>query len=277
MKAKHPFMPMTQTFTHRFLLSALVAATALTTLSACAPLMIGGAVVGGVLVATDRRTSGAQLEDEGIELRATNRIREALVERAHINVTSYNRQVLLTGEVPSEEDKKLAEQAVSRVENVQKIVNELAILGNSTLTQRSSDALVTGRVKAAFIDAKDLYANAFKVVTERGTVHLMGRVTQREATRATDIARSTTGVQKVVRIFELISDAELQNQLPQPAKAELAPTSAPTPVAVPAAAPLTAPAPMPAPATVPVPAPVTAPMTAPLSAPLSAPVVTPVR
>jgi osmotically-inducible protein OsmY len=187
-------------------------------LSACAPLLVGGAVLGSTLVATDRRTSGAQLEDEGIELRAANRLREAFLERVHINATSYNRQVLLTGEVPSEADKQRAQEIVGRVENVRSIVNELAVLGNSTLTSRSSDALVTGRVKASMVDAKDLYANAFKVVTERGTTYLMGRVTQREATRATEIARSTPGVQRVVRVFEIISEEELQRLLPQPAK-----------------------------------------------------------
>jgi osmotically-inducible protein OsmY len=187
-------------------------------LSGCLPLVVGGAVVGGSLVATDRRTSGAQLEDEGIELRSVNRLRDAFLERVHINATSYNRQVLLTGEVPSEADKARAQEIVSRVENVRSIVNELAVLGNSTLTSRSSDSLVTGRVKAAFVDAKDLYANAFKVVTERGTTHLMGRVTQREATRATEIARTTPGVQRVVRVFEIISEEELQRMLPQPSK-----------------------------------------------------------
>ena len=204
----------------RWFTTALLCGAVLAALPACVPLLIGGAVVGGTLVATDRRTSGAQLEDEGIELRSANRIREALVERAHVNVASYNRQVLLTGEVPSEPDKALAEQAVSRVENVQKIVNELAVMGNSTLVQRSSDALVTGRVKASLVDAKDLYANSFKIVTERGVTHMMGRVTQREADRATEIARQTTGVQKVVRIFEIISDEDLQRQLPSAPKAE---------------------------------------------------------
>ena len=183
-------------------------------LSACAPIVLGSVAM-GALVATDRRTSGAQLEDEGIELRAAGRIRENLGERAHINVTSYNRQVLLTGEVPSAQDRQLAEQVVSRVENVRSIVNELAVLGNSTLTQRSSDALTTGKVKAAMVDAKDIFANAFKVVTERGTTYLMGRVTQREANRATDITRSTGGVQKVVRVLEIISEEELQRTLPQ--------------------------------------------------------------
>jgi osmotically-inducible protein OsmY len=195
-------------------------------LAGCAPLIVGGAVLGGTLVATDRRTSGAQLEDEGIELRSINRIREAMQDRVHINVNSYNRQVLLTGEVPSEADKQRAQEIVSRVENVKSIVNELAVLGNATLTSRSSDALVTGRVKAAMVDAKDLYANAFKVVTERGATYLMGRVTQREASRATDIARTTPGVQRVVRVLEIISEEELQRLLPQPAKPG---TAAPAP------------------------------------------------
>ena len=188
-------------------------------LSACFPVVMGGAVMGS-LVATDRRTSGAQLEDEGIELRAANRVRENLGERGHVNITSYNRRVLITGEVPNAQDKQLVEQVVSRVENVQSVVNELAELGNTTLTQRSSDALVTGRVKAGMVDAKDIFASAFKVVTERGTTYLMGRVTQREADRATEITRASSGVQKVVRVLEIISEDELRNMLPQPAPAE---------------------------------------------------------
>ena len=183
-------------------------------LSACVPLLVGGAAVSGALVATDRRTSGTQLEDEGIELRSIGRINENLGSRVHVNVTSYNRQVLLTGEVPSAQDKQLVEQIVSRVENVRLVANELAVLGASSMTQRSSDALITGKVKAAMIDSQDLFTNAFKVVTERGTVYLMGRVSQREADRATDIARSTGGVLKVVRLLEIITEAELQRTLP---------------------------------------------------------------
>jgi osmotically-inducible protein OsmY len=188
-------------------------------LSACAPVIIGGAVMGSFM-ATDRRTSGTQLEDEGIELRGASRIRDNLGERGHINITSYNRQVLLTGEVPSAQDKQLAEQVVSKVENARSIVNDIAILGDSTLSQRSADTLATGRVKAGLVDARDLFSNAFKVVTERGTTYLMGRVTQREADRATDITRSTTGVHKVVRVLEIISDEELANTLPKPATSE---------------------------------------------------------
>ena len=184
--------------------------------TACVPLMVGGAVV-GTLVATDRRTSGAQLEDEGIDLRSANRIREALGDRAHVNINSYNRQVLLTGEVPTAQDKQNVEQIVSKVDNVRSIVNEIAVLGNSTLGQRSSDSLVTAKVKAGLVDAKDLFAGAFKVVTERGTTYMLGRVSQREADRAAEVARSVGGVQKVVRIFEIISDEELKRLLPQPA------------------------------------------------------------
>jgi osmotically-inducible protein OsmY len=198
----------------RVFATALGAAGLGAVLSGCAPIIIGTAAV-GVLVATDRRTSGAQLEDETIQLRAAGRIRENVGDRVHVNVNSYNRQVLLTGEVPNAQDRQLVEQIVSRVENVRAIVNELGVMGNSTLTQRSSDSLITGRVKAAMVDAKDIFANSFKVVTERGTTYLMGRVTQREANRATEITRSISGVQRVVRVLEIISEEELQRTLPQ--------------------------------------------------------------
>ena len=200
--------------TRKFFAIALCVAACGGTLTACAPFVFGGAAM-GAMVATDRRTSGAQLEDEGIELRAAGRIRENLGDRVHVNITSYNRQVLITGEAPNAQDKQLVEQIVSRVENVRAIVNELSVLGNTSLTQRSSDSLITGKVKAAMVDAKDVSANAFKVVTERGTVYLMGRVTQREAARATDITRGVGGVQKVVRVFEFITEEELQRSLPQ--------------------------------------------------------------
>ena len=208
----------------RLALSLCTAGLLVGALTACLPLVIGGAAVGGSLVVTDRRTSGAQLEDEGIELRGTSRIRSSLGERGHVNLTSYNRQVLLTGEVPTAQDKQLVEQIVSRVENVTTVVNELAVTGNSSLSQRAADTLVTGRVKAQLIDAKDLFSNAFKVVSERGTTYLMGRVTQREADRATHVVRGTSGVQKVVRIFEIISEDELARLLPAPSKPQPAGT-----------------------------------------------------
>ena len=186
-------------------------------LTACVPLVVGGAVAGGSLLAIDRRTSGAQLEDEGIELRAASRIRGTFGDRVHVNLTSYNRQVLLTGEVPSAQDKQQVEQVVAGVENVVSVVNELAaVTGQTSFSQRSNDTFVTGRVKAMLLDARDLQSNAFKVVTERGTVYLMGRVTQREADRATQVVRSTPGVQKVIRVFDVISEQELARLAPPP-------------------------------------------------------------
>jgi osmotically-inducible protein OsmY len=191
------------------------------TLSACAPLVIGGAMT-TAMVASDRRTSGAQLEDQGIELRAANRLRDVMRDRGNASVISYNRQVLLTGEVATAQDKALVEQTVAAVENVRSIVNELGVMGATSLTQRSADALVTGRIKATMIDARNVPANAFKVVTTRGTVYLMGRVTQNEADRATTIARNTQGVQRVVRLLEIVTPEELARIQPQPASAPAA-------------------------------------------------------
>jgi osmotically-inducible protein OsmY len=194
-------------------------------LAGCAPLILGGAAV-GTLMATDRRTSGAQIDDEAIELRAAVRIREALGDQVHINVTSYNRQVLLTGEVPSEAARARAGQIAGNVDNVRGVVNELAALAPTTVAQRSADLLVTGKVRASFVDASDLQVNAFKVVTERGVVYLMGRVTPREAERATSIARTISGVQKVVRMFEPL-DAEDLRQAPAAAPAATVAPAAP--------------------------------------------------
>jgi osmotically-inducible protein OsmY len=213
---------MTPKFSRSLLATALIAAAA-ATLSACVPLVVGGAAM-SAMVAVDRRTSGAQLEDEGIELRGASRLREAFGDRAHINITSYNRQVLLTGEVLTEAAKQQAEQIISRVENVRTIVNELGVMGTTTLVQRSGDVLITGKVKASLVDAKDLYAGAFKVVTERGTVFLMGRVTPLEADRATGIARRVDGVQRVVRIFDLIGEDEMRR-----IQTQLAPTAPASP------------------------------------------------
>ena len=181
----------------------------LASLSACAPLIVGGAVMTGVM-ATDRRTTGTQVEDESIEIKVANAVRQDLGDRVHLNVTSFNRQVLLSGEVRTAADKERAEKLAQSQENVNSVVNDLAVMPVSTLTQRSKDTVITGRVKASFVDAKDLQVNAVKVVTERGIVYLMGRVTSREAKRATDIARSISGVTKVVRVFEEISEQELQ-------------------------------------------------------------------
>ena len=208
--------PTTLNRTRRIVMTALAAATLAAGLSACAPLIVGGAVVGGVM-AVDRRTAGTQIEDEGIELRAASRIRETLGDRVHVNVTSYNRQALLTGEVPTAQDRQTVEQIVSQVENTRSVVNDLAVMPPSTLSQRSNDAFITGKVRASLVDARDISASAFKVVTERNVVYLMGRVSQREASRATEIARGVSGVAKVVRVFEIVSEEDLRRLAPQPA------------------------------------------------------------
>jgi len=178
-------------------------------LTGCAPAMLGG-MVGGAMVASDRRTSGTQLEDEGIELRSASAVRENFGSNVHANITSYNRQVLMTGQVPTARERQQLEQLIGRVENVRSVVNELAVGPASSVGERSSDVLISARVKAAMVDSEDVFASIYKVVTERGTVYLMGRVTQREANRATDIARSVGGVKRVVRVFEYITEAELQ-------------------------------------------------------------------
>lgn len=193
----------------RLLRNATIVALAATTLGGCAALVVGGAAVGTALVVTDRRTAGVQIEDQSIELKAVARIREAVGDRGHISAVSYNRMVLLTGEVASEADRVAVDQAVARIENVRSTVNELAVMGSSSMTARSNDAILTSKVKASFIDAKDLHANTIKVLTERATVYLMGRVTEREAVRATDLARGVSGVQKVVRVFDILTEAEL--------------------------------------------------------------------
>ncbi|MCF8170003.1 MAG: BON domain-containing protein [Methylotenera sp.] len=194
--------------------AVLVLATCMT---ACAPFLVAG-VAGSALVATDRRTSGTQLEDETIELRASAKVRDTFGEKVHVNVTSYNRQVLLTGEVPSERERQAVSAIVEKVENVKSVANELSAMPNASLGSRSNDLVVTGKIKATLVDSRDLFANAFKVVTERNTVYLMGRVTQREADSATALIRNVGGVNKVVRMFEIISEEELRRQLPAPAE-----------------------------------------------------------
>ena len=197
------------------LLAALAAASAL---SACAPLLVGGAMVGGSLMSVDRRTSGVQLDDQSIEFKSIRRINEVMGDKGYVSVTSYNRIALLTGQVPTEADKATVEQAVSRIEGVRAIVNELALTPSvATFINHSNDTLITSKIKASLIDAKDVQAGAFKVVTERSVVYLMGRVTEREANRGADIARGVSGVQKVVKVFEVVTEAELADLVPKPA------------------------------------------------------------
>ncbi len=198
---------------------AILCAALLTSLSGCVEMMVGGAVMGAVATA-DRRTLGAQTEDKTITVKAELRVPKIAGPDAHVNIASFNRRVLLTGEVRDEAAKAGVEREVRSIEGVQTIDNELEIAGPSSYTSRSSDALITTKVKASLVDAKDLFAGAFKVVTERGTVFLMGRVTQQEADRATAIARQIDGVQRVVRIFEVIGEDEMRR-----IQTQLAPTA----------------------------------------------------
>ncbi len=194
------------------LLSTLVMCLGLA--SCAAPLMFGG-VIGGAMVASDRRSTGIQVEDEGIEQRSATAIRENFGSKEHINITSYNRQVLITGEVSNDTVRRQVESLIGRVENVRAVVNELAIGPASSTGDRASDALLVAKVKASMVDTEDVFANVYKVVGERGTVYLMGRVTQREAKRATDVVRGVSGVKRVVRVFEYITEDELRAMQPK--------------------------------------------------------------
>jgi len=206
---------------HRLWVSSVSVLAMVWGLNACAPLMVAG-MAGSALVATDRRTSGTQLEDETIEFRGSARVRDMFGEKVHVNITSFNRQVLLTGEVPTERDRQTIVGMVEKLENVKSVVNELAVMPVTSVSSRSGDLVVTGKIKASLIDSRDLFANAFKVVTERNTAYVMGRVTQREADSATNVIRNVSGVNKVVRLFEIISEEELRNLVPPPPPPEKA-------------------------------------------------------
>ena len=185
-------------------LSVMILAISLSTqLTACVPVVLGGAAAGGAMAA-DRRTSGIYVEDQAIELKAGKAISDSLKESIHVNVTSYNRQVVLTGEVSNEANKKKAESLVKPIENVLSIHNYLEIAPNSSLSARTNDTYITSKVKANFLKENKFSANYVKVVTESGTVYLLGLVTHKEADDAVEIARGINGVKKVVKIFEYI-------------------------------------------------------------------------
>jgi osmotically-inducible protein OsmY len=198
-------------------------------LAACVPMVVGTAVVGGAIVATDRRAGGSQVDDELIQMKGSSRLDEAFPDgRVRVNVTSYNRMVLLTGQVPNDADKTTVEQVVAKVDNVQSVINELSVGPATTLGERSKDAFVTTKVKASIVDSQDLFANSIKIVTHRGVVYLMGRVTEREANHAAELARGVSGVTKVVKVFEIISESDLARmQVKTAAKPASAPASAP--------------------------------------------------
>lgn len=206
----------------RPLARALLCGALLASLSGCVEMVVGGAVMSAV-AANDRRTLGAQTEDKTIDVKATARLHELIGERGHVTVTSFNRRVLLTGEVPDADAKAAIEREVQAIDGVLAVVNELEVSGPASYTSRSSDALVTAKVKASLVDMKTISANSFKVLTERGTVYLLGRVTQREGDLATDVARGVSGVQKVVKLFEYIGEDEVRRMQPQSQPAQVQP------------------------------------------------------
>ncbi|MFZ6733039.1 BON domain-containing protein [Undibacterium sp. Ji42W] len=178
-------------------------------LQGCVEMVVGSAVI-GTFAATDRRTFGAQTDDKGIVIKGESRLSGIMGKYSHVDVNSFNRRVLLTGEVADDNAKAAAEREMRAIDGVVSVANELIIGPVSNYTSRSNDALITTKVKATFVDAKDVSATAFKVVTEAGVVYLMGRVTQGEGARAADLAASINGVRKVVKVFEYISEEELK-------------------------------------------------------------------
>jgi osmotically-inducible protein OsmY len=177
---------------------------ALPLLDGCAPLVIGGAAATGVMVGEDRRTVGTMTEDQTIEAKAGSRMGERLKGNTHINITSYNGIVLLTGEVPDARSKEEAGRIAQAVEKVRSVYNELTVGPVTPLTSRTNDTVITSKVKARFVDGRKFSPLHVKVVTENGVVYLLGLVRKQEAADATDIARTTSGVIKVVRLFEYI-------------------------------------------------------------------------
>jgi osmotically-inducible protein OsmY len=185
------------------LIKGLAVVGLITQLFACVPAVIGGAAAGGA-VAADRRTSGIYLEDEGIELKAVKKMESNLGENAHVNVTSYNRNVLLTGEVPEAAGKAKAEALLKEIDNIRSVTNELVVGPKTSISSRSNDTYLTSKIKTKFVTENLFPANVVKIISENSVVFLLGIVNKTEADAATEIARNTDGVSKVVKVFEYI-------------------------------------------------------------------------
>ena len=190
---------------------SLVAVLALVSqVAACIPVVVAGAAVGaGAYSVTDRRSIGAQTDDKVIASRVDSRINDALSDRSHVNVNAFNRKVLLTGEVPDQASKDRAVQIAKSVDNVASVVDDLEIGGMTPATSRNNDAYITGKVKSELVSRKDLFANAYKVVTEKRVVYLMGRVTREEGDKAAEAARNVSDVAQVVKVFDYLTPQEL--------------------------------------------------------------------
>ena len=193
----------------KLLLATTLIALSLPALQGCVTAVATGVGAGALMIA-DRRNAETYLADEAIEIRAFNRINEKFADKVHVNVTSYNLKVLLTGEVPEAGIKEELEKTIAGVANVKGVTNEVTIGASSSFGARSNDTYITSKVKARFIDANKFQANHVKVVTEAGTVFLLGLVTRKEADDAAEIARTTADVKKVVRVFEYVQIREAQ-------------------------------------------------------------------
>lgn len=191
---------------NRRLLFALIAAliTGSTLLAGCAPVLVAGAIGGAALVATDRRSAGAQVDDQSIELKITNNIGAGFGDQVHVNVTSFNGIVLLTGEVPTKNTQNSIVQITRTTPKVRTVHDELMVGPVSSVGSRTNDSYITAKVKSRFVEANKFSATHVKVVTERQVVYLMGLVTHAEGDAAAQIASSTSGVTRVVKIFEYI-------------------------------------------------------------------------
>jgi osmotically-inducible protein OsmY len=200
-------------------LTAALLGSLLVSLQGCVAVVAGGMVAGAVS-ATDRRTLGAQTEDKAIAVKAETRLPQIVGDAGHVNINSYNRKVLLTGEVRDEAMKQAVEKEVRSITNVDNVMNELLVAGPSSYTSRSSDTLITSKVKLSLADKKTVSANSYKVVTERGNVYLMGLVTQREGNIAAQVAQGVSGVMSVTKMFEYISEEDLRTMQPQQASAQ---------------------------------------------------------
>lgn len=212
----------------RPLLGLALGAALCASLQGCVPLVVGATAVGS-MAAVDRRSLGMQTDDKTIELKGEGRASKITGDKGRVAVTSYNRMVVLSGEVADEKMKAEVQAQIATLGDLKKIENDLEVAPVSTVSARSSDLLITSKVKAAIIDTKDLYISAFKVHTDRGVVYLLGRVTQREAKLGAEVARNAASdIRKVVKLFEYITEDELleiktksspeESRTPAPAK-----------------------------------------------------------
>lgn len=214
----------------RLTLAGLTLALLLPCLQGCLPAVVATGAAVGVMSAHDRRSTGTQTDDEGAEWKAVRAIPAQYEKLSHVNFTSFNRQMLISGEVPSDEAKAAIEAEVRKIDGVRGVFNELAVGATASLTSRSNDSYISSKVKARLVDSNQISANHVKVVTERGTTHLMGIVNDREARVAINVARTTDGVKKVVNLFEILADEEVRRIDSQNLGARNPPSAKPAPV-----------------------------------------------